>query len=232
VLFGILLLLATTPAVADWLVLNDGSTIETVGPWKTRGVVLVFTREDGRLVSLRATEVDLEASTKLSSSGGPRKSPPYSKPALPPGTAKFVITDADVAHSEPGTAAAPRSADPDGTQPEGLTVSEWSQRDLEGGGTRVSGVLENRSRAAEAGIRLTIVALEDGGSVVTTQPAVLEATTLLPGQSTTFEAALVGTFFFSTLDFQTESVALKIEERVGAEGSGVVWDESSEDTGL
>lgn len=55
---------APAPAGADWLVMKDGSRVETDGPWKLEGGgrLVVFTRPDGTLASLRASEVDLDAS--------------------------------------------------------------------------------------------------------------------------------------------------------------------------
>ncbi len=58
---GVLFLLAmTSPAAADWLVTKDGARIETEGPWKTKGAMVVFTSAKGTLSSLRLDEIDLE----------------------------------------------------------------------------------------------------------------------------------------------------------------------------
>ena len=50
------------PAAADWLVTRDGHRIETDGPWKVKGRIVVYTDTGGTLSSLRLDEVDLEAS--------------------------------------------------------------------------------------------------------------------------------------------------------------------------
>lgn len=55
-------LMDTQAAVADRLILRDGSEIETRGPWKVKGRQVVFTLQSGTLSSLRLDDVDLEAS--------------------------------------------------------------------------------------------------------------------------------------------------------------------------
>jgi len=217
-------LAASPPVLGDWLVLTDGSVLETKGAWTTRGSLLVFTRAKGGLTSLRADEVDLAASERLTAAGGPRK-PASAAEAVeqaPPPKARFVITDADVAHVKPGAPGG--GAESTGAEseegaaaPARLIVTQWGQRDLEAGGVVVFGVLENRSRDAAAGIKLTVTARDDGGAVMMTENAILDQSTLLPGQNTRFEAAMLDLFSFSSVDFDSESVALKIEERI--EGS-------------
>jgi len=62
---GLLLLEAAMSARADWLVTREGGRVETKGPWQVKGKLVVFTRAaDSGLASLRASEVDLEASAK------------------------------------------------------------------------------------------------------------------------------------------------------------------------
>ena len=36
--------LFAAPAAADWLVTRDGGRVETKGPWKVKGKLVVFTR--------------------------------------------------------------------------------------------------------------------------------------------------------------------------------------------
>jgi len=63
----ILLLLAATPAGGDWLILKNGTRIETHGPWTEKGRQVVYTTiAEKRLVSVRAADVDLPASRQAS----------------------------------------------------------------------------------------------------------------------------------------------------------------------
>jgi hypothetical protein len=65
--FPLALLLATAPAGADWLILKNGTRVETLGPWNEKGKQVVYTTvAEKRLVSIRASEVDLPASRQAS----------------------------------------------------------------------------------------------------------------------------------------------------------------------
>ncbi len=55
------------PAQADWLSLHDGGLLETKGPWKEKGKMIVYTAPTGPLMSVRAVEVDLEMSKAIGS---------------------------------------------------------------------------------------------------------------------------------------------------------------------
>jgi hypothetical protein len=214
---------SSSPASADWLVLRDGSGIETDGPWKTKGALVVFTLAKGGLASIRLDEVDLEASEKASEAARERaraeelaaRREQSAAPAQPaPREAKWVITDADVGHvGEASSEAAAPTGDAADATPTGLVVRQWGHRDLEEGGVTMFGQLENRGLNAATGIDLVISALDDAGAVLAEASATLDATTLLPGQSTRFEAALADVYAFATVDFRTESLALKLEAR-------------------
>ncbi|MCB1032359.1 MAG: hypothetical protein KDD47_00815, partial [Acidobacteria bacterium] len=111
------LLLATAafvaiPAGADWLVLKDGSRVETRGAWEVKGRLVVFTSADGSLASMRTNDVDLGASEQateaaLNQADAARRLE-VEEPL--PGSARkapvLVLTDADVAHVVPDAEAA------------------------------------------------------------------------------------------------------------------------------
>lgn len=60
---------AAAPAAADWLVLKNGARVETLGPWTEKGKQIVYTTvAEKRLVSIRVSDVDLEASREASAS--------------------------------------------------------------------------------------------------------------------------------------------------------------------
>src|SRR3954449_11180111 len=68
---------AYAPARADWLVTREGGRVETKGPWQVKGKLVVFARAgDGSLASLRATEVDLDASAKATTEAKIRSEAP------------------------------------------------------------------------------------------------------------------------------------------------------------
>jgi hypothetical protein len=62
VLWIVSLAVSSAAVSADVLVARDGLRIETKGPWKVKGRVVVFTTSDGSLSSMRVSELDLEAS--------------------------------------------------------------------------------------------------------------------------------------------------------------------------
>lgn len=119
-LTGLGLVAGPEPAAADWLVLTDGTRVETRGGWEEREHLVVFTSADGKLTSLRATEVDLEASHRLTRAAveaaerrraeaerGKSEPPPKREPIL-------VLGDGDVKSADPAvlTAIAERTARP------------------------------------------------------------------------------------------------------------------------
>jgi glutaredoxin len=86
-------------AAADWLVTADGETIETKGPWKVKGRVVVFTDAKGALSSLRLDDLDLEASETVTADGGPQAAKPEpaaAEPEQPEREPVLVLTNADI----------------------------------------------------------------------------------------------------------------------------------------
>lgn len=53
------------PSRGDWLVTQDGSTVETKGPWEIKGRMVVFDLPSGALSSMRIDDLDLAASETL-----------------------------------------------------------------------------------------------------------------------------------------------------------------------
>jgi mycoredoxin len=102
------LLLAAGAARADWLVMADGTRVETRGEWAVKGKLVVFTGAAGALASLRLSEVDLEASraaTAAAAEEARRAREAAAKPDPPaarPGPV-LVLTDADVGHVDAAT---------------------------------------------------------------------------------------------------------------------------------
>lgn len=89
---------AATFCAADILVTRDGQQIETEGPWTVKGRQVVFTTPEGRLTSIRLTEVDMEAS-ELATNPPPPPPPALGaeaeKPKAPPKPV-LVLTDENI----------------------------------------------------------------------------------------------------------------------------------------
>jgi glutaredoxin len=129
-LAGILAALAVAaPARAEWLVLRDASKLETRGPWRERGKLVVFTDAAGELRSLRSSEVDLDASRAETAAAAARlraKTPPTPPPAPRPPV--LVLTDEQVGHVSPSdeaAGAAARQATKAAPPPVTLYMTTW-----------------------------------------------------------------------------------------------------------
>ena len=93
-------LLPAFAAGADVLVLRDGSRVETQGKWEARGRQLIFKTASGNLSTIRASEVDLEASEAATAEA---LAPKKEEPVAPPEAKKpvLVLTDKDVRKAAP-----------------------------------------------------------------------------------------------------------------------------------
>lgn len=218
-------ILTTIPAGADWIISNDGDRIRTRGAWEVQGRVVVFELPDGKLVSMPLSEVDLEASAAATQAAlKPVESRPADKPE-PPAEAVMVLTDADVEHVEPGhyagnldsrpvtgvrteeeTTAEPPPTDADGR----LEVTSWDHTlDNSVDGTLVTGLLANTSREAAVNIELTMRFFDHEEALLGEVPAILTASTLLPGQTARFRIEATGIFAFTSTRFSVSSLGLE-----------------------
>lgn len=91
------------PARADWLVTKDGNHVETEGPWKVRGRMVVFTLPTGALSSMRLDDLDLEASEALTEA---KKEAEAAGPEVEPEAARrpsvLVLTNRDIGKGQGG----------------------------------------------------------------------------------------------------------------------------------
>jgi hypothetical protein len=99
-------LAAAGAAHGDWLVLASGEAIETKGAWTLEGQKVVFTTKGGVLASVRATEVNVDASRALTA----KKLEEATKvqeptPPTPKRTPVLVLTDKDFEKAPPPAAA-------------------------------------------------------------------------------------------------------------------------------
>ena len=89
-LVAVLLASASLPVQAGWLVLRDGTPVETRGAWRIADNRVTYSQPDGRRVSVMIVVVDPDA-TRLANMPG---APPPAARANPPaeaGRKKFVI---------------------------------------------------------------------------------------------------------------------------------------------
>jgi hypothetical protein len=94
----------------------------------------------------------------------------------------------------------------------GLVVTRWGRSEPDADGILVVGSLSNESDRASAAVSIMVRALGQNEEVLIEQPAILDATTLMPGQSTRFEALLSRVFSFAELKFETSSIDLEVAD--------------------
>jgi hypothetical protein len=203
-----------TAASADWLVLRDGSRVETQGAWQERGGLIVFHLPNGTLSSLRKTDVDLDSSVESTADARRSWSPSETaEEEMAPPRPLLVITDADVGHVEPAEVAG------DGAQATGegepaaestgsaeLQISGWDwTTKASPPGIEITGTLRNSSADVAASLALRVILLADDGGLVGRANASLVRSALQPGQATSFTAFFPGVYDFNTPRFETQS---------------------------
>lgn len=189
--------IVSAPALADWLVLRDGTRVETEGPWRVEGRSVVFERPGGPLSSLRLSEVDLEASREATTEAIREtaaeeeigeEEPAPKEPVLvlrhgdlpvylvPPGTDQNGEDDSP-------------AREPSATQ-NGLRVVDWQIEAVEDG-LEITGRIENTVSSQRSGIGLSISIREsEDGPPEASATARVERRVLGPDESTSFRARL------------------------------------------
>ncbi len=204
---GLLVSFILAPTVAaDWLVLHDGSRVETRGAWQARHSTVVFTTRAGTLASLPIRDIDVRASHQASeaSTAGPG-------PALPVQVVRqpmVVITNDDIGparRSAPVKPAEPARVPVDqAMEPAVGTLFEEAEAELAEGvswrridegdfkGIEVQGTLENDGEGMVTDLGVTVSLRGDYDQVIASQEAAVQAKSLLPGSYTRFLARFPG----------------------------------------
>lgn len=206
--FGSLALLASG-AAADWLVASDGSRLETKGPFKVEGKLVIFTMTNGTLGSMPVSEVDLDATQALADEAATAKEP-AAEPTRP--KAVLVITDADVGHpnlniSEPAPEGEPQEAGSAAASAAPvLEVMRWQESvDLARNSVTISGTLQNPTENPATSIELIVMLYGEDGGLLEQSGARLERGFLNPGASTRFDAAFDETLSYDRVEFDIRS---------------------------
>ncbi len=197
-------LMLGSPLLADVLVTQEGTQVETRGAWEVRGRQVVFELPNGTFSALRLSEVDLEASREATRAvAAARRN--ASKPAAPQDReAVLVITNETLGQRTDASASAD---DEDGEGAAGglatagviavqgdVVVVDWSYDSFgEDPVYMVTGVIENRASyvAEQVSVHLDIVAVdEETGAQVPDRHILRRArvrlSSLPPGASTEF----------------------------------------------
>ena len=195
---ALVLAIAAAPAAADWLVLTDGSRVETRGTWEVRGGLAIFTLGNGTLSSLRASDVDLEASA-AATEAEQRPAAPAPPPAPKP-KAKMVLTEKDLppVHAVPeaaqgeseaeGGARTPAPATPAAGDAR-LVIVDWDAATPDTfDGTVVTGRLRNVGQQLFTRVVMEVLVYNAAGTLLARAPAELEAGPMAPDRVFDFAA--------------------------------------------
>ncbi|TNF84221.1 MAG: hypothetical protein EP299_00770 [Acidobacteria bacterium] len=218
-LLAMLLAAVAGPVAADWLVTLDGVQIETRGPWQVQGKLVVFRLADGTLSSIQLTELDLDASDRLTSSRSRPALKPQQRTRRASERPAFVITDDDVKHvnpdslqaegEEPKSVVSPPTAAHQESSGGEVAVAQWDTvYDEAIDGVVLSGTLENRDSRGHQELALQISLVDEGGVPAGNAHATLAKSALKGGETTTFRASFPGVPDFEKAEFGVTSSSL------------------------
>jgi hypothetical protein len=217
--FVLLAGLTAAPSRSDWLVTRQGGRVETKGPWKIKGKLVVFTHANGTLASLRLADVDLPASEEATAEAVEAAAKAAEPPAPQPEKKKesvMVVTDETLrkAAAPPAEAAAPKAEkEKQNAGSSVVVVDNWRQvRRAEGDGIEILGTLRNTTSdiAAEAGVLVKLY--DDNGKLLATADGLLSMPSIKPDSSTSFRASFPGLFAFAKAEFETKGYGVKMDK--------------------
>ena len=211
------LVLAAAPASADWLVTLSSGRVETRGPWKIKGKLVVFTQADGSLASLRLADVDLNASEKATAEANRIEAQDLPVTVAAPRNKLAVLTDETLVRVSKEPAPADEAAgDKDkkdaAAKPSGtVTVATWKRAErTDGNGIEIQGTLQNNTDkiAANAGVEVQLY--NEAGQRLAAAPGILNSTSIQPKGTTDFRATFPDVFTYAEVKFQTKGWPLDI----------------------
>jgi hypothetical protein len=224
--------LFAAPAAADWLVTRDGGRVETRGAWKTKGKLVVFTRADGQLSSLRLTDVDLAASERATAEAVAKaKEAAEVKPPPPPEKkeARWVMTDKDFRSTPPPPPkdeAKPEETDAAGRPKLNVVLESWERKNIPDG-LEITGTLRNPGDEITADVGVTVRLFDETGALIATGEGRIATPALGPGEAANFRAAFTGVFTYAEAKFDTRGYGLRIRATKPEEAEAVKAQEAA-----
>ena len=201
----IVLVLAGSVAFADVVVLKGGAVINLKKPPEVRGTTVLLTRADGTLLSVRATDIDREATSAARSAAAPAPAATPVPPATLAGAARAArevpkarvkISDADVSHSEAagqatGEAAAGESGpEVDASAGSGrVEVADYTQ-EKSGEALVVRGTLRNPGATPATNVRMTVTAIDTKGQAIVSGEAGVSNGVIAPSSTVAFSVTI------------------------------------------
>lgn len=192
--FGMVMLIVgsgSAAASAERLVLRDGSSVETRGPWTAKGKLVVFHTAKGELASLRREEVDEEATARANQPAPAAASDAAARPKAP----VKVLREEDLPKVTPKSesdTSAPGPGDGVATR-QTVEIGTWERvATADGSGTEIVGTLRNTGDRVVEVVAVKVVVLDAAGKVLATVNAQPGRPDLPPLESTGFSARLPG----------------------------------------
>lgn len=198
----------------DWLVTNDGASIEIKGGWEVQGKAVTFSLPNGTYSSMRLSDIDLDASKALTTKAVEESAQKDALPAKRKAT--VVITDDDVFN--PPSGPEPLIVDADGdaateatqtaevTSRVELEVTDWQERvDSTTASLEITGTVQNPSPNPITNIAIDVRLYDEEGNLLTKRLARPDQSFLGPGASTGFIALFPDVLNFDSAEFDIRS---------------------------
>jgi hypothetical protein len=207
-------------AAGDVVVLQGGARVELQKPPARQGNVVLLTRSDGTLLSVRATDIDWKATAAararpVSAKPEPAVTPPPETPAQAARIgrdgpkARVKLTDADVSHTGDEEAASeekPKKEEPRSATAK-LDVVDYSQEKA-GANIVVRGAIRNSGATPAVNARMTVTAMDEKGEKIGSGEAGLSNGLVASGATVSFTATIpVGEKFVGTLRFAPQWIS-------------------------
>lgn len=221
---GAVVVALAAPAAADWLVTRDGGRVETKGPWKVKGKLVIFTRAsesakgaEGQLASLRVNDIDWAASERATAEAAEaaQKLPePENDSPEPPKESRWVLTDSDFRQPAPSPEPAkePEAEETDAAgRPRVPVVLEGWERTSLPDGLEIAGTLRNPGNEIAAEVGVTVRLYDETGALVATSEGRIGTPAVGPGATTAFRAGFPGVFTYAEAKFDVRGYGLRIK---------------------
>jgi hypothetical protein len=219
------------PAAADWLVTRDGARIETLGPWKVESRLVVFKRPDGTYASLRLSEIDLEASERLTLEMAEAAQRPE-QPEGPLGHRQPVarLTEKDLppvgprvrAEGEPpAEIQQPSTGSTEEDRPQPLSIPTWREvTTIDDPGLAFVGEIHNPTEHLAVGITVTVTLYDAEDEEIASTAATLTNDTVPPRKNGAFRASFPGIFHYVRAHFDVSGEMVLTDQGQQDEAEG------------
>jgi hypothetical protein len=226
---GAIAVAATVPPglLADWIVTRKGERFEIQGGWHLKDKLVVFTLPNGNLSSMRADQVDFDASKQATARAKKEAAapPPAPEEAKAKRRSVIILTNKDFKTPAPAdSAAGGNSANPSDAKtggkdnpsgkdvPSAVEVVTWERvpaSESKAEGAEITGSVRNTSQNYLTEVTVVAALFDDNGGLIGRYPAVVDTLPLPPAESSKFHLAANGVFAFASIRWETQAKGFK-----------------------